>query len=169
MVISNTAKNPERALQLWDLITTDQEVYDAFMYGVLGETYELNEEGQYTILNSDLYSTSAMWAARTSELNRDGAGTPESYGEWKNTFEEMIAADDTSERYAAFSLDTSNIETEYAACLNVHQQYWWPLELGYTDMEEGLANYQSKMEAAGIEKVREEFQKQLDAYVAGLE
>lgn len=169
MVISNTAKNPERALQLWDLITTDQEVFDAFYYGVLGETYELNEEGQYTILNTDLYSTSAMWAARTSELNRDGAGTPESYGEWKDTFEEMIAADDTSERYAAFSLDTSNIETEYAACLNVHQQYWWPLELGYTDMEEGLANYQSKMEAAGIEKVREEFQKQLDAYVAGLE
>lgn len=80
----------------------------------------------------------------------------------------MIAADDTGEKYASFNLDTSSIETEYAACQNVHQQYWWPLELGYTDAEAGLADYQKKMEAAGIEKVRAEFQKQLDEYIAGL-
>ena len=51
---------------------------------------------------------------------------------------------------------------------NVHQQYWWPLELGYTDPVSGLKEYQEKMEAAGIEKVREVLQQQLDAYVAGL-
>ena len=168
MVISNTSKNPERAMQLWDLITSDQEVYDAFMYGILGTSYELNDEGQYKLLDTNNYSTSAMWAARTTELNRDVEGTPESYNEWKDTFEEMIAADDTGEKFASFTLDTSSIETEYAACQNVHQQYWWPLELGYTDAEAGLADYQKKMEAAGIEKVRAEFQKQLDEYVAGL-
>ena len=52
MVISNTAENPERALMLWDLLTTDQEVYDAFYYGVLGTTYELNEEGQFTMFTA---------------------------------------------------------------------------------------------------------------------
>lgn len=169
MVISNTSKNPERALMLWDLITNDQEVYDAFMYGVLGVTYTLNDEGQYAITDANLYSTSSMWAARTTELNRDVEGTPESYGEWKQTFEDMIAADDTAARFAGFTLDTSNIETEYAACQSVHQQYWWPLELGYTDAATGLADYQAKMEAAGIEKVRAEFQQQLDDYLAGLE
>ena len=46
MVISNTSKNPERAMALWDLITNDQEVYDAFYYGVEGTSYELNDEGQ---------------------------------------------------------------------------------------------------------------------------
>lgn len=168
MVISNTSQHPERALQLWDLITTDQEVYDAFMFGVLGTSYELNDEGQYKITDTNTYASGAMWSARTNELNRNAAGTPESYDQWKETFEEMIAADDTTEKFASFTLDTSNIETEYAACQNVHQQYWWPLELGYTDAESGLADYQAKMEAAGIEKVREEFQKQLDEFVAGL-
>lgn len=51
---------------------------------------------------------------------------------------------------------------------NVQQQYWWPLELGYTDAESGLADYQSQMEAAGIEAMKEAAQKQLDAYVASL-
>ena len=54
MVISNTSKNPERAMMFWNLVTTDQEAYDALYYGVLGTTYELNEEGQFTILDTDL-------------------------------------------------------------------------------------------------------------------
>ncbi|MFA9464877.1 MAG: ABC transporter substrate-binding protein [Velocimicrobium sp.] len=169
MVISNTSQNPERAMALWDLITNDQDVFDAFYYGVLGTTYDLNDEGQYSITDSNLYAVSDMWASRSSELNRNIAGTPESYDEWKQKFEASIAADDTAEKYSSFSLDTSSIETEYAACLSVHQQYWWPLELGYTDATEGLKEYQEKMEAAGIEKVRAEIQKQLDEYVANLQ
>lgn len=73
-----------------------------------------------------------------------------------------------SQKLQGFSLDTSSIETEYAAVQNVIQQYWWPLELAYVDIESGLKDYQSKMEAAGIEKVREEFQRQLDEYLASL-
>lgn len=166
MVVSNTSKNPERAMALWELLTSDQDVYDAFYYGVLGTTYELNDKGQYKITDNNTYAVSNMWAVRTSEFNRDIDGTPDSYGEWKKTFEDTIASDETAEKYSSFSLDTSSIETEYAACLSVHQQYWWPLELGYTDATTGLKEYQEKMEAAGIEKVREVLQKQLDKYVA---
>ncbi|MDD2971364.1 MAG: extracellular solute-binding protein [Lachnospiraceae bacterium] len=169
MVISNTSQNPERALAVWDLITSDREMFDAFMYGVEGTTYTLNEEGQYLITDPDQYAGSAMWSARTNELNRDAVGTPELFGEMKQEFEKAIAADDTAEKYASFVIDTSNIETEYAACQSVHQQYWWPLELGYTDAKTGLAEYQKQMEAAGLEKVRTELQGQLDAYVAALQ
>lgn len=168
LAIANTSQNPQRALAFWDLVTSDQEVYDAFFYGVLGTSYELNEEGQFSITDSNLYATSAMWAVRSTELNRDQAGTPEAYQEWKDNFEERISADATSENYAAFTINTANIETEYAACQSVHQQYWWPLELGYTDAESGLAEYKEKMEVAGIEKVRAEIQKQLDEYVANI-
>jgi len=42
------------------------------------------------------------------------------------------------------------------------------LELGYTDSVTGLAEHKEKMEVAGIEKVRAELQKQLDAYVANM-
>ena len=73
-----------------------------------------------------------------------------------------------SQKYQGFNINTSNIETEYAAVQNVIQQYWQPLELAYVDIESGLKDYQAKMEAAGIEKVREELQKQLDEYAASM-
>ncbi len=168
MVISNTSKNPERALAFWDLVTTDQEVYDAFYYGILGESYELTEDGQFKMLNMDKYASSAMWAVRTTELNRDAAGLPAEVPQYKKEWDAHIKDGVGSQKFRSFVIDTSSIETEYSACISVHQQYWWPLELGYTDMEKGLAEYKEKMEAAGIEKVRQVIQEQLDAYLAGL-
>lgn len=165
MVISNTSKNPERAMALWNLITTDQEVYDALMYGVLDTTYTLSDD-QYQITDTDLYAEGAMWAARTNGLNRNPLGTPEDYDTQKEEFEKSIAANDAAEKYSAFVFDTSMIETELAACNNVWQQYWWPLELAYTDSETGLAEYAEKMKAAGIDKIVEEAQRQLDEYLA---
>ncbi len=87
---------------------------------------------------------------------------------WKDSFDKHIEekGGEGSQKYQAFVIDTSNIETEFAACKNVVQQYWWPLELAYVDLESGLADFQSKMEAAGVEKVREELQKQLDEFIA---
>lgn len=166
MVISNTAKNPERAMALWDLITSDQEVFDAFFYGIKDTTYTLNDKGQFKITDPDLYGTNAMWAARTNEFDRESEGTPDDYTPQKEAFEASITPGQGNEKFSAFVLDTSKIETEYSACTNVQQQYWWPLELGYTDKEAGLAEYEAKMKAAGIEKVMEEAQRQLDEFVA---
>ncbi len=169
MVISNTAKNPERALAFWNLLTTDQEVYDALYYGVLGTSYELNDEGQFTILDTDLYATNAMWAARTMDLNRNQAGVPETYDtlrqEWEGKIKEGVGA----EKFTGFVMDTSSISTEVAACTNARQQYGWPLELGYTDnVEASIEEYKTAMQAAGIDKVIAECQKQLDAYLESL-
>ncbi|MCI2049775.1 MAG: ABC transporter substrate-binding protein [Lachnospiraceae bacterium] len=166
MVISNTSQNPERAMALWNLLTTDQEVYDAFYYGVLGTTYTLNDSGQFTITDPNLYSTSAMWAVRTNKLNRNQAGVPEEYNTVRQDWESKIKAGQGAEKYTSFVFDSTNVTTELAACQNVEQQYWWPLALGYTDATSGLADYKAKMQAAGIDKVVAEAQKQLDAYVA---
>ncbi|SEA25178.1 putative aldouronate transport system substrate-binding protein [Lachnospiraceae bacterium NK3A20] len=167
MVISNTAKNPERAMAMWNWLTTDQEAYDAFYYGILGTTYELNDEGQFTILDNDLYQTNAMWAVRTMDLNRDQAGTPESFTTLREDWEKTIDASKGAERFTGFVLDTSNITTEVAACTNAEQQYGWPLQLGYTDdVAASIEQYKSAMQAAGIDKVIAECQKQLDEYVA---
>ena len=168
MVISNTSKHPERAMALWDLITNDQEVYDAFYYGIEGTSYELNDQGQFKILDTDKYGTNAMWSARSDALNRQQQGTPDDYQTNVDDFESKIVSGQGNEKFAGFVLDTSSFETQLAACNNVQQQYWWPLELGYTEAESGLADYQSQMEAAGIETMKEAAQKQLEDYIASL-
>ena len=165
MVISNTSENPERALALWNLLTTDQEAYDAFYYGILGTTYDLNDKGEYTILDTDLYNTNAMWAVRTKDLNRNQAGTPDDYNTIRDEWEKEIDPKKGEEQYGSFVLDTSSITTEIAACTSANQQYEWPLQLGYTnDVNASIQEYKDAIKAAGEDKVIEECQRQLDAY-----
>lgn len=165
-VIPVTAENPERMLALYDYIVTDREAYDAFHYGIEGESYELID-GQVRMINTDKYGGTGMWAARNTALNRDSVGYPQRAVDLKKEWDEAIAAKgNTGAQYlSGWTPDTSVCETEYAACGNVIQQYWWPLELGLTnDIEASLKEFEDQMKAAGAEKVLEEFQKQLDAY-----
>jgi putative aldouronate transport system substrate-binding protein len=169
LVISSSSRNPERALAFYDLITSDTEAHRAFFYGIEGQSYEIvmdNGNERVKALNTDRYSSSALWAARTNGLTLQNAGSPPDLQDFKDGFDAAIKDGVGAQKYRSFTIDTSSIETEYAACINVHQQYWWPLELGYVDPEAGLADYASKMQAAGIEKVRDTLQKQLDAYIA---
>ena len=108
-----------------------------------------------------------MWAARNSLFNLDTVGSAADLNDMKAEWDAYIEKNGNthSQYYAGFTIDTSSIETEYAACQNVVQQYWWPLELGYTeDLEAGLNDFQAKMEAAGVQKVIDTLQGQLDAY-----
>ena len=163
LVVSNTSKHTARALALWDLMTNDQEVYDAYMYGVLGTTYTLNDLGQFTITDMDLYQTGACWAVRTNELNRNQAGVPEDYDTIRMGWESAIKDGVGTERFGGFVFDPTNVQTEVTACINVFQQYWWPMELGYTT---DLEQFKTQMGVAGIDKVIAEAQSQLDAYLA---
>ena len=166
MVIYNTSKNQDRALDVWDLLTTDEEIFDLFYYGIEGLSYELNDKDEVTILDTDNYGITTMWAVKNSELMKNSVGTPDKHGALKAEWDAYIKDGQGSQKYRSFVMDTSPVETEYSACLNAHQQYWWPLELGYTDPVKGLEEYKTMMEAAGIEKVIAELQRQLDEYVA---
>jgi putative aldouronate transport system substrate-binding protein len=170
LAFPTTAKNPERALALYDLITNDEEVHRAFYYGVVDKSYRLVNQGgkpQIQAINTtDDYSFSNLWTARTQEYTLPVIGAPPDLAQRKAAFDAYIKDGVKSQKYRSLVIDTSSVETEYAACISVHQQYWWPLELGYVDPVTGLREYQEKMAAAGVEKVRAALQRQLDAYVA---
>jgi putative aldouronate transport system substrate-binding protein len=169
LAFPTTSKNPERAMALYELITNDEQVFRPFFYGVEGKSYELvTEDGQPQIrsLNTDDYSFSNLWAARTNEFALPVVGAPADLKSRKAAYDSYIKDGVKSQKYRSLVIDTTSVETEYAACISVHQQYWWPLELGYVDMASGLKEYQDKMNAAGAEKVRAALQKQLDDYIA---
>jgi putative aldouronate transport system substrate-binding protein len=169
MVLPTTARNPERALALYDLITNDEQMFRAFFYGVEGKSYELVTAGgqtQIKTLNIDDYSFSNFWTARTNEFVLPVVGAPPDLRQREAAFATYIKDGVKSQKFRSLVIDTSSVETEYAACIAVHQQYWWPLELGYVDLETGLRDYQAQMAAAGIERVRAVLQRQLDDYVA---
>lgn len=164
LAISNTSKNPERALAWYDLITGDEEAFRAWDYGIEGTSYEVID-GQVKMLNTDDYAESSLWAARTPDFFLPVYGSPSDLREMEKASDAKIQDGVGCQKFRGMNIDTSKVETEYAASINAHQQYWWPLELGYTDPVTGLEEYKQKMQAAGIDKVIEEFQRQLDEYL----
>lgn len=169
LVISNTSEHPERALALYNWITSDEEAFRAFFYGIEGTSYAIRENNQVEMLDIDKYVTSNCFAARTKEFTLDTYGSPAEIRTEKEAYDAAIVEGQGAQKYRSFVPDYSGVATEYAACQNVQQQYWWPLELAYTDKAAGLAEYRKQMEVAGIDKIRAALQEQLDAYVAGLE
>ncbi|MDR1419342.1 MAG: ABC transporter substrate-binding protein [Treponema sp.] len=170
LVVSNTAKNPERALALYDLVTNDEEVWRAFFYGIKGKSYDVEViDGQEYVkpLNTDDYGFSALWTARTNEFFLPTIGDPPEIKVMKADWDSRIKDGVRSQKFQSLQIDTTSVETEFAACIAAHHQYWWPLELGYVDKSR-LSEYKEKMEAAGVEKVRAVLQTQMDNYLADL-
>jgi putative aldouronate transport system substrate-binding protein len=85
----------------------------------------------------------------------------------KQSWDAYIKDGVLSQKFQSLAVDTSSVETEFAACIAVHQQYWWPLELGYVEPSR-ITEYKEKMEQAGIGKVRAVLQAQLDTYLQSL-
>jgi putative aldouronate transport system substrate-binding protein len=171
LVVPITSKNPERALALYDLITSDETAFRAFFYGIEGKSYEIQKTGGQEFiqaLNPDDYAFSNLWAARTREFFLPGIGAPPELRSIKAGWDAQIKDGVGAQRIRSLVLDYTPIETEHASCENVIKQYWWPMEMGFVDPVAGLREYKTMMEAAGVEKVRAELQRQLDAYLASL-
>ena len=170
-VVASSSKNPDRALDLYDLIMSDEQVFRAFVYGIEGVTYRIqNVNGQNYVQSiqpavPELYDFTRMWCARTPEFYLPTYGAPADLNVWKGKFNAYIKEGVMSQKYRSFVPDFTSVEAENAACLNAHMQYWWPLELAYVDINTGLKEYEAAMKAAGIDKVRAALQTQLDAYI----
>ena len=63
-----------------------------------------------------------------------------------------------------FSFDTTNVVNEITACQNVTSKYRASLECGEVDPAEVLPQFISDLKAAGIERIIQEKQTQLDAW-----
>ena len=170
-VVASSSRNPDRALDLYELIMSDEQVYRAFVYGIEGTTYRIhNVAGQNQVeyispAVPELYDQSRMWCARTPEFFLPVFGSPPECAPLMQGFQAGIREGVGAQKYRSFVPDFSSVEAENAACINAHMQYWWPLELAYVDVRTGLAEYERQMKAAGIDRVRAALQTQLDAYI----
>jgi putative aldouronate transport system substrate-binding protein len=65
-----------------------------------------------------------------------------------------------------FSFDSEPVKNEVAACNSVLEQYRRALESGILDVDKTLPEFLNKLENAGIQKIIEEKQKQLDEWAS---
>lgn len=164
-VVPVTSSNPEDAVKFLDWIYASQENYDLFMYGVEGVHWNAPAEGQYESLRSEndevLYKFPNWMIANVNYERVD----PNTHPTWVEThltvnedFEKSIAL--------GFQFDTSNVSTEYSNCLAEVKSSLYPVKVGLVSYDEAIESLDKNFKAAGIDAVIEEFQRQLDEWLA---
>lgn len=168
VAVSNSSKNPDRALMLLELLNQDERYFNLTTYGIEGKNYVVNADG-YLELPEGVTSENNGFPA-------DGAGN---YG-WRNndfmksfvrewaeydTYEAEIMKNTKWNPYNGFAVDTTKIQNQLTAISSVSEQYLKPLYWGTIDPETGLKEMREKLGAAGLDDVFAEVKTQAIAYL----
>ena len=148
------------AVEFLGYLYTDNEIANLYTFGIEGE--------DYTIVDGRVNQTSekynhAAWESTSVKVltltTTEDADKVEQYVQMNGSAATSCAA--------GFRFDKSPVEAEYTACISIMDEYGYNLENGgfaSSAVDATIAEYQSKLDAAGYQKVLAEFQKQYDAW-----
>lgn len=170
--INKNAKNPERLLMLLELLNTDEEAYDMFMYGIEGETYVKDENGalQYPEGQDASNSTYMGWFywpfVREQFQKPSGKITQAALDEeteWLKKDNLIVSP------LTGFNPDTSSIKTELAQRDQLYDEQGKLLLAGITgsdDVDTAINKYIEAQKNVGLDKIMTYLQERADEYVA---
>jgi ABC-type sugar transport system, periplasmic component len=171
MAIPATAENPERALMFLEQLHSDAKLYDMVHYGVEGETYQLDGEMAVYPEGMDQANSSYMdwggrWALWDPQFMRPDAG----FG--PNFWIEEAAFVDSSDKNVispleGFNFDTESVKTEMAQLQQIYDDAHKMIEVGMAgEYNAAVDKLIADRQAAGVDKVLAELQKQIDEFIA---
>lgn len=169
LAISRTSQNPEKAMEVINLLHSDRYVNNLLNFGIEGEHYVRKEGSDHIISlpegidpNNRTYNPGAQWQLGNQFLN--DLWDNEDPQKWEK-FKEFNARGVKSPALG-FTFNSQSVKNEIAAVNNVNKQFKPALTSGAVNPDEMLPKYAEKLKAAGIDKIIAEKQKQLDAFLA---
>lgn len=167
--IPYTSEKPERAMQVLNEIYSNPELANILIYGIEGKTFELIDEengvigypegvdASNTAYSSDPWQWPNELISYTWEI--DGKDI------WKAT----LAFNQEAVQSVAkgFTWDNTNVINEVTSSQNVCDKYVKALMAGSIEPENGIAQLNQELKAAGIDKIIAEKQEQLNKWLAG--
>lgn len=159
--ISSTSKHPEKAMELINLVNTDDTLRNMLMYGLEGTHYEKVSDNQIK---------------RTPEGQENYNVTSWSYG---NLFDTYVLDVDPKDKWEAFKefndssksspvlgfkFNTEPVSSQITAINNALKEFERSLFSGSMDAVDGLERLNKKLYECGLEAVKTEMQKQLDEW-----
>ena len=159
-----TSDYPEAAIKVLNLLFTDKEVVDTFTWGVKGvdwvekdglATYPEGADAQSVYHTGDFLYGNVLnitpWEGNAADIREQQAEAN------KNA---------AASKYIGCALDTSTVATEIAAVKDIVDRYKEGLCSGVTDYEAEYQKFIDAIYAAGMQDIINEFQAQLDAWLA---
>lgn len=167
MSVGKSSKNPERAVMLMNLLYTDKKLINTLAFGVEGLDYV--RKGANFInypagVNADKvgYNHGFAWQFGNQYLNYLWIGeNPNKWKQFKSYSKRAV-----SPKIMGFSFDQANVKTQIANIVNVTKQYAPAIEKGAMEDVDGyIKTYIQALKAAGIDQVKTDMQKQVDAFL----
>ena len=162
MAISANSAHPVEAMKFLNLLNTDPYVMTLLNYGVEGIHYTLNAEGEVEF-NADARATYSPWTNGVGNVTllppQKGQGA-----DFQQRFAEFYAGSKKLPIYG-FTFDAKPVDTEIAAVANIKEAYALSLCTGAVDVDTALPELLSKLDAAGMQKIVDEANAQLKAFL----
>ncbi len=159
--VGANCKNPVEAVKFIELVNTDKDLYNLICFGIEGKHYNFTDEGKVKMIADSGYAPNADWkfGNQFNAYITDGVDE-NAWEETKKMNEEAMVSP-----IIGFFPDKSNISSELSQITNINSEFK-VLASGAVDPDEYLEKYIKKLNEAGQQKVLEEFQRQIDEYVA---
>lgn len=164
--VAAASPNPERALMVYDIIRNDETAYRLMNYGLEGVQYELKDEKR-TLPEGydetrDVYASN-FWGGRVDKFeipsDRTWSELPTLFAEF-DTYAQDYA-------YNGFVFDKTKVDSYISAVNDVKSRHLPAIAFGKVkDATKAVQDFQSDLKKAGIDKIIEEIQAQLDAWKA---
>lgn len=163
-----TCEKPEKPIQFLNLAYQDVELATLMRYGIEGEHYDVVSEGvidntkgaQNFIQYWSIWGDTAKLPVLNSALNGAAEGSIEKY--W-SLIEEWRQRTKRSKAFG-FTFDPTPVKTEISALDAIMEKYR-ALEVGALDPDEVLTKMNEELQKAGLQKVIDEKQRQLDEWL----
>jgi len=168
--IAYTCKNPKAASKVLNLMYNDEFVLNSIIFGIEGTDYVKNDDGTISYPEGLDMNTVPYTAALSCGIVGNMFKQYALKGNTDPKDVDYMQENNKNATYSpafGFHLDATNLTSQCSAVDNVIQQYQYSLLCGEVNPDEVLPQFISAMEAAGVNDIISEAQKQLDAWSAG--
>ena len=158
-----SSPHPDKAVQVLNQLNTNKDVFNLISHGIEGTHYTFADKANGVITASTTnkgYNPGTDWMFG-NQFN--GYYTDASQvGTYAATLQLNQTA--TPSTALGFAFDSTPVKTQIAQVTAVGSQYYTPLRNGLIDPATGIPAYQQALKQAGLDAIKAEMQKQLDAW-----
>ncbi len=164
-VVPNGCMHPEKAVALMNIIYTNPDVQNLLLYGIEGTDYVVNEDGTAGypegVDSSNVGWSNESWLTGNASIALAWETDPDMWTNYREFNENAVV----SPSYG-FVFDAENVRNEITAVSNVLSQYSSVILSGLSNPEESVPAFLADLETAGMQRIVDEAQAQLDAWAA---
>ncbi len=171
VAVNSQSENIEKAVELIELLNTDDELYMLITQGEEGVDYVYDEDGNYSLVDGKYNFNYNEWQIGQSyspDFTRALYAQNESGENQKKAQSMVFEADKTADvsPLTGFVFDSSAVKTQIANCSSVITEMVPALSNGDLDPEKAVPQFLERLETAGVNDIIAEKQAQLDAWLA---